>query len=314
MMKGRTSLVAAMIGLLPGLAVAQGQGPPEGLYISVGSTGIAGLPDDPGGTFNLTRATDFQKVDKSAISVMPSGCGGAPSGRHATYLEPGALGGWTAEVTPTRVVNDLVTFHLKWTRAAPANGLERVGGDYNVTLRAGQTMPLDILPALHDQGTCQGSGYWAIQLNVSVTRMPDDDREHRLMVTDLWLVDRLPDGTERSQPLTVRGLPFRPTSFFFDSVTDGGAILDFYGELVASPGSDAVAVKLTTRSRLVRSGQVDVTLKMGGNFYAGREVKTDLKLQNNAVAAIELPRLGENDSGAFANHAFSIRLRTRQVR
>ena len=43
------------------------------------------------------------------------------------------------------------------------------------------------------------------------------------------------DGTERSQPLSVRGLPNRPIPFYFDGIVDGSLSLDIFGRLVARP-------------------------------------------------------------------------------
>lgn len=311
----RAVWVSVMALLLCG-APARAQGL-AGIYIRLSGTGITATPGEPGGASAMQRATDLQKTDTHAISIMPGYCG-FPGASHGG-LRPEAVGGWTAEITPLRLDGETVTFRLKWTRY-PAVGVPgRVGGDLEVTLRPGDSMPLDILPTPRSPATCPaGGGNVAIMLSVSIDRQPDDDREHRLMATDLWLIEKMPDGRERVRPLSVRSLPQRSTSFFFDSVTDGGAVLDFYGDVVASPRADGVAIELTTRSRLIQAGQVNVSLRAGqinGNtVFGSRQVKTELMLQNGAVASVELPRLSENDGGAFANHTFSIRVRTRQVR
>jgi hypothetical protein len=290
---------------------------PAGIYVRFGGTGITATPAEPGGAFSMQLATELHKTDMHAMSILPNFCG-IPGASHGG-LRPEAVGGWTAEITPLRLDGEAVTFRLKWTRYAAAGAPGRVGGDLDVTLRPGDSMPLDILPTPRNPATCPaGLGNVAIMLSVSIDRQPDDDREHRLMATDLWLIEKMPDGRERTQPLSVRSLPHRSTSFFFDSVTDDGAVLDFYGDLVASPGGDGVAIALTTRSRLIQAGQVNVSLRAGqinGNsVFGSRQVKTGLMLRDGAVASVELPRLSENDGGAFANHTFSIRVRTRQVR
>lgn len=306
----------SVIGLLLFTSAASAQAP-AGIYVQLGGRGITAAPGEPGGAFTMQLATELQKTTTHAMSIMPNYCG-VPGASHGA-LRPEAVGGWTAEITPLRVAGETVTFRLKWTRYATASDPGRLGGDLEVTLRPGDSMPLDILPTPRDPATCPtGRGNVAIMLSVSIDRQPDDDREHRLMATDLWLIERMPDGSERTQPLSVRSLPYRSTPFFFDSVTEGGAVLDFYGNLVASPGDDGVTIELTTRSRLIQSGQVNVSLRQGqtnGNaLFGSRQVKTDLTLQDGVVASVELPRLSENDGGAFANHTFSIRLRTRQVR
>jgi hypothetical protein len=306
----------SVMGLLLSASAASAQ-IPTGIYVRLGGTGIAATPGEPGGAFSMQLATELQKTDTHAMSIMPDYCGIPGASRGA--LRPDAVGGWTAEITPLRAEGETITFRLKWTRYVTAGAPGRLGGDLEVTLRPGDSMPLDILPTPRNPATCPANrGNVAIMLSVSIDRQPDEDREHRLMATDLWLIERMPDGSERTQPLSIRSLPYRSIPFFFDSVTDGGAVLDFYGDLVASPGPDGVAIQLTTRSRLIQSGQVNVTLRQGqinGNaLFGSRQVKTDLTLQNGAVASVELPRLGENDGGAFTNHTFSIRVRTRQVR
>ena len=66
-------------------------------------------------------------------------------------------------------------------------------------------------------------------------------RRTPVVAADLWLVERLPNGTEaqRSQPLSVRGLPNRPFPFYFDSIVDGNVTLDFYGILISRLEIDA---------------------------------------------------------------------------
>ena len=45
-----------------------------------------------------------------------------------------------------------------------------------------------------------------------------------------------------------------------------------------------------------------------------RQVESVIQLKPGEVVAVELPRLSENDSGAFANRTFSIRVQSRQLR
>jgi DNA-directed RNA polymerase specialized sigma24 family protein len=45
-----------------------------------------------------------------------------------------------------------------------------------------------------------------------------------------------------------------------------------------------------------------------------REVKSTVLLKADEVVGVDLPRLAEDASGAFANHVFSIRMRSRQTR
>ena len=80
---------------------------------------------------------------------------------------------------------------------------------------------------------------------------PWEEDERRLVVADLWLIERLSNGTEtqRGEPLSVRGLPNRPFRFYFDSIVDGNVTLDIYGILISRLETGALAISVETRSR-----------------------------------------------------------------
>jgi hypothetical protein len=124
-------------------------------------------------------------------------------------------------------------------------------------------------------------------------------------VADLWLIERMPDGTEvqRSQPLVVRSLPLRPFRFYFDSIVDGNATLDVYGILATKLESDAMGVSVETRSRWAPE-----TRNISGpqGFF-----KSDIRVTPSETVEIRLPLLGE---GPFAKRVLSIRIRARQLR
>ena len=69
-----------------------------------------------------------------------------------------------------------------------------------------------------------------------------------LVAVDLWLVERLPDGKERSQPLSLRGLYNQPIPFYFDTLTAGTKTLDVFGDLQISPESETTEIKITTEA------------------------------------------------------------------
>ena len=89
--------------------------------------------------------------------------------------------------------------------------------------------------------------------------------------------------------------------------------LDFFGDPTAAPRSDGVAIHLDARSRLMQGGQPSLILRQG-NMMTAREVKADLTVKPGEVVDVALPRLSENDAGAFANRSYSIRIRSRQLR
>ena len=136
------------------------------------------------------------------------------------------------------------------------------------------------------------------------------------MATDLWLVRRLANGSTQSEPLTVHGQPNRSTPFFFSTVADGGVSLDFFGEVTVKERDGSREVVLVTRSRLIEGGRQSETMPQGPNsrFFVAREVTSTLQLKPDEVVSVELPRLGENASGAFASQTFAITIRSQRIR
>ena len=144
-------------------------------------------------------------------------------------------------------------------------------------------------------------------IRVSVDNYPWVEDERRLVVADVWLVERLSNGSEaqRSQPLSVRGLPNRASPFYFDSIVDAKVTLDIYGTLVSRLESGVIAVSVDTRCRWAP----------GSRNVSGpqRSVKSDIKVKPAETVEIRLPMLGD-EAGPFAKRAYSIRIRARQLR
>ena len=57
-------------------------------------------------------------------------------------------------------------------------------------------------------------------------RTADDSR---VVNTQMWLVERRQDGSERSSPLTLRGAFNQPTPFYFEPVLYGFLEVQLYG-------------------------------------------------------------------------------------
>jgi hypothetical protein len=247
----------------------------------------------------------------AGFAKVPNMCGFSVAAR----LLPGGDSGWTVAVTPLRVEGDEVTFRLRWTRARFENrDSSNPSGDLTVTMKPGDSMPIDIVP-LSPAMTMpyERCGVRATALRVGVNGFPIPQDDRRLVSTELWLVERVPNGQERSQALAVRGLFNQATPFYFDSITDGRVTLDFHGEFTVSPAAGEILLNLTTRSRAVQDGQTSTTLR-DGQMMRGRVVDSTVRLASGEVVAIELPRLSENDVQAFANHSFSIRVRSQRIR
>jgi hypothetical protein len=262
----------------------------------------------PGAGF-LVQTTSLGETYERSLSIMPGGCGGGS----APYILNDAVAGWHVWVTPVAVNGDAVTFRILWERSPNGNtDAWNPGSEQTLTLRPGESVPLDVISAPPGPapagGTCGATG---LRASVSTWPLPEEDR--RLVSTDLTLVERRPDGTERTQQLSVRGLFSQVTPFFFDAFEDAGALLEFQGEFTATPDVGQIVLALTTRSRVVFEDRV-LSILRDGVMMRSREVTSTLRLASDETGTIDLPRLGENDAGVFPNHTFSLRVRTRQVR
>ncbi len=227
---------------------------------------------------------------------------------------------WLIEVTPVRVVRDAVTFRMRWVRVTGlkqqlddisfdgGKAARAPGEDIELTLRPGESWPVDSVRVPSGAKTVHGRPCGSsASIRVLVDHYPSEGDERRLVAADLWLVERLPNGAEaqRSQPLSVRGLPNRPFPFYFDSIVDGNVTLDFYGILTSRLEVDALAVSVETRSRWAP----------GSPRFSGpqRSVTSDVQVKPAETVEIRLPMLGDQ-AGPFAKRAFSIRIRARQLR
>ena len=128
--------------------------------------------------------------------------------------------------------------------------------------------------------------------------------------------------TERSQPLSLRGLYNQPIPFYFDTLTEGTKTLDVFGDLQISPGETDHEIKITTRSRVIdlkpspwRPGLLGYPRDAVASYYIGSTTAT-LQLVPNEVVSVLLPPVGRGgaDAAAFAARALSFRIRVRQIR
>lgn len=233
------------------------------------------------------------------------------------YAREDATTAWRIETTPLRVEGEAVTFRLRWVRVAPLKQqLEQLSfddtkaripsEDIELTLRPGQSYPVDSVRVPAGTKNVHGKPCGPSEsIRVSVDVYPDADNERRLVAADLWLVERLPDGSEaqRSQPLTVRGLPNRPFRFYFDSLADGKATLDIYGIMTATPETSAIAVSVETRSRWAPEPR---NISGPQQFFS-----SEIQIKPDETVEMRLPLI---EVGPFAKRALSIRIRARQLR
>ena len=221
--------------------------------------------------------------------------------RASRVVTPDAHFGWAVEITPVRVVEDAVTFRLTWARTREdGKHSTQPTHDMELTLRPGEAIPLDsVYYACPSRPQTIGAS-----LRVTVVRHPDPAYDRRLVALDLWLVEKLNDGTEQSQPLSLRGLYHRPISFYFESITEGAIVLDVFGEVTAAPAARTSDVQIKVRSRIFAPNQ-------SPDVYSTRQTTATVRITPDEVVSVELPQLA---GSAFASRALSLRMRVRQVR
>jgi hypothetical protein len=266
--------------------------------------------DKPVGVWYSSGPVKIGKPDTTTISVGENCEAFAISSDGS--LATNATAAWAFELTPTRVVRDEVAFRLRWqmTSLKGLSGRFVFGasepspeGEVELILRPGESRPLFTLPRIA-RYSCEVP----TSIRVLVDNYPSEEEERRLVSAEMWLIERLADGSEvqRGQQLVVRGLPYRPLSFYFDSLTASGAALDVYGTMDARPSRGEMAVSLETRVRWSRKPESRI---IGPQL----SVKSDLYVKPDETVEIRLPVLTD-DAGPFAKRSFSIRIRARQLR
>jgi hypothetical protein len=215
--------------------------------------------------------------------------------------------GWRVEITPLKIVKHAVTFRLRWVRALDkGDGLSPASEDVEVTLRPGESRPLDTVPVVKTATTLDGRpcATKAASLRV-VADFPELDR--RLIGANVWLVERLANGREQaSQMQSVRGLPHRPIPFYFDSKPDGTNRLDFLGKLVADPAQGGMEVSLETIRAGAHPGQA--------GYQSARWFRSTVRMKPDEIVDVALPLADDEKVGALANRVFSIRIQMKQIR
>lgn len=291
--------------LTPAGAGAQ---PAPGLRIVVDALSIRAGGDFDSGAGFVVSPYDEPGTYERSFSISSHGCvvGAAP------YILNEAVGGWHVWVTPVAEDGDAVTFRILWERSPDGNtDAWNPGTEQTFTLKPGRVVPLDVVsvpPRASAERTCSSA-----RLQVQIRQWPDPEEDRRLVSTGLTLVQRQADGSERTHPLAIRSLYGEGTRFHFDTVEDEGVQLEFQGLLTVQPGADRIMVRLTTRSRVIENGVVSHILRDGA-MMRGREVTSALEVAPDETATVELPRLSENSTGAFANQTFFLRVRSRQIR
>ena len=277
----------------------------EEVQLQVGWFNLAanGAEKAAGGWFG----TGPLRIGEPSVGVFSShGCGSHTVATAKHTFEDDATVGWRVEVTPTRLVNHAVTFRLRWVRGLDktTSGLTPIGEDVEITLRPGESRPIDSVPVVQAGAkTVDGRpcGLKAVSLRV-VADFPDFDR--RLIGVDAWLVERLPNGKEQSQLQSLRGLPNRPIAFYFDGVSDAGKRFDIFGKLVADPRQGTMDMAVEAIRGEAAPGE--------HGYQSTKWFKSTLQLKPDETIDVALP--SDEKTGPLAKRVFSIRLRAKQLR
>lgn len=247
-----------------------------------------------------------------AAEWSSGGCGHFQLSVAHDGFEEGATTGWNVEITPIRVVDRAVTFRLRWRRAlVNSKPVRSEMATTELTMRPGEARTIDRVSISPSSKTLDGSPCATsdVSLRVSVDNYPAEDFERRLIATDLWLIERLPNGGERSLPVSVRGLPQKTTSFYFDSIADGATSLDILGKVIARPDGELLELVLEVGSRW---GPTTFDWRQDGEWPTAW-VESRVHVRPDEVVEVALPRLGAS-SGPFASRLFSLRIRAKQLR
>jgi hypothetical protein len=299
-MKGLIGILAALL-IAPPLATAQSESDVE-IWVA-GYRLAADGPEKPAG---VSWGPGKLTVGKSSIGIFSMrDCGYFTAATAANPFEEHATAGWRVEITPIKIVEHAVTVRLRWMRAIDrSNDLSPSSEDVQVTLRPGESRPLDSVPVAPGAKTFDNRpcDIRAASLRLTVD-FPAFDR--RLIGANLWLVERLPNGKEQSQLQSLRGLPNRAIPFYFDSVADGTKRIDFFGKLVADPEQGTVEVALET----VR-GVADPSPQ---GYQAARWFRSTVQLKPNEIVEVAL-RQPDDVAAAPGARVFSLRIQAKQIR
>jgi hypothetical protein len=295
----------AVVFLATRIAAAQ---TPDEVQVSVAGfeLGATGAEKPAGVTFLTGPLTIGQQA---AAMFWVSSCGYLSLKVGPPYSFPeNATAGWRVEITPLKVVNHAVTFRLRWVRALDrsSTSFEPPREDIELTLKPGESRPIDSVPVVQtgvktfDGKPCTTK---AASLRVSAD-FPDMDR--RLVGADLWLVERLSNGQERTQAQSIRGPFNRAIPFYFDSVVDGAKRVDIFGKLVADPVQGGFEIKVEAIRALPNTDPE-------WGYHAARWFRSTLHIKPNEVVDVALPSQDDPER-TFNDRTFSIRIKPRQIR
>ena len=288
------------------------------IAVSAHQTRTTGAEDAPG-MFLSTGALDRQTSGSGRFSV--GRCGALTlAARAEGPFEEGATTGWRVEIIPVRVSEGAATFRLKWTRALDTSG-ERgpASEDVELTMRPGDSRPMDAVLIPPDKETGRRCTVWdnhgkqveysSVALRVFVRHRVWPLQERRLMSADLWLIERLPDGAERTQSLTVRGLPHHEIPFYFEAIRESSQSLEIFGSVTVRPEAAGTAVELATNCRW---GPAAFDWRKETNVQI-RQADSRVRVRPGETVEVALRPLADSVE-PFTARRYAIRIRSQQLR
>lgn len=303
-MKRAHAVAAALLLAAPAAAQTVGE-----VQVSIAGYELAANSAEKPAGVRFTTSPYGLKIGEPASAMFSvTGCGhfALRTGPPLTFAD-GAIAGWRVEITPLKVVNHAVTFRLRWTRALDTSkSFEPPREDIELTLKPGESRPIDTVPVpMGNAKTFDGKPCTtkAASLRVSAD-FPDMD--HRLVAADLWLIEKLANGKERTQTQSVRGLFNSAIPFYFDGVTDGTNRVDIFGKLVADTVQGGFEISIEG-VRAVENPEPQ------WGYWAARWFRSTLHVKSDEVVDVALPPQ-DNPQGTLNDRMFSIRIKTKQIR
>jgi len=213
----------------------------------------------------------------------------------------GIANAWRVQITPLKVTEmDTVTFRLAWATAVDGRFSSGVEEAIQLTLRPGQSVPIEVQPWTSAGQGCGGK-HATLMLSVDP---PPREMDRQLVLTDLWLVDKVAGGVERTQRLALRGRFGEMQRFYFDDINGTGRVLDLSGEILVLAREDGVDLQITTQRR---------RMAYDGGARDVASATSRVHLRPNDTAAVELPK-SVYESDPFLGHELSLRIQSREIR
>ena len=212
-------------------------------------------------------------------------------------------------------------FRLQWIRALDTGKeMSAKSEDVELTLRPGESRSLDSVSVPPDKNTGRPCPIWdnrgkqielsRVGLRVSVEYTPHESLERRLVGVDLWLIERVAGGAERTQSMSVRGLPHREIPFYFDAITENATVAGGPRSRRRLAGAATASPCCSRREAIWGLPTFDWR---DGKRAPTRYVDSRLQLKPGETVEVALPQL-EGSAGPFAARRYAIRIRARQLR